>query len=516
MESTPNFQEYKNSQGEIILYCGKPNLNMLERLSLEEGDIWHSSFEEGYKNAFPEIVYQTAVFFWYGFDFDNLEKCVSWRMSPNNFAIRKRVWEQLFGFDKDYNSPTMQALDFAYNALRNGGVVPLYVKTLFRSSKVSEVKISALDRYIFYRKNFKSAHSYYMLFRKGIWNFSEWNAFLTAQKKYKKRKPFPKIQPRKLEALSGNPTVSYIIPTMFRQDYTLQLLEDLKAQTYLPSQVIVVDATPEDSRNENLYTSEKYPFEVQFHWQTTKGSCRARNEAIAKCKGDYIIFGDDDIRISPNFIENHLRLLQTYRAVACNGLDIRADNENQNLEDLAEKLEKLGAERWFVGASNSFSNANSCVKREHVDALIGNDINYDGGYGEDSDFGISLTKMGVTVLHNPFSANLHLKPPAGGYRFWGSQAKVLGKKRKKQPWELDNPVGAIRPVPSPTLMYQFYKQFNKTQRAEYKRKYFLRYLSKGSKWVLPLRILKLPYKILQYKKSTFYAKQLMKLGKRTA
>jgi glycosyltransferase involved in cell wall biosynthesis len=516
MKTVLNFNEFTSSKGEIILYKGEPDFDMLEKLSLEEGDIWHSSFEEGYKNAFPEIVYQTAVFFWYVYDFDNLEKCISWRMSPNNFAIRKKVWEKLNGFDADFESPTMQALDFAYNALRNSGAVPLYVKSLYQSIRTAEVKISDIDRYVFYRKNFKMAHSYYMFFRKGIWKLNEWNAFLKAKKNFKQRTATSKLPPRKLNPVVGKPTVSYIIPTMFRQDYTLQLLEDLKNQSYLPTQVIVVDATPEESRQLDLYNPSAYPFEVQFHWQTTKGSCRARNEAIACCDGDYIVFGDDDIRIPSDFIANHIRLLQTYNAGACNGLDIRADNESQDLSDLSMKLKNMGDSRWYVGAANSFSNANSCVKKEYVEALVGNDINYDGGYGEDSDFGMSLTKMGVTVLHNPFSANLHLKPPNGGYRFWGSQAKILGKKRKQQPWELDNPVGMIRPVPSPTLMYQFYKQFNKAQRAEYKRKYFIRYLFTGNKLMFPIRLLKLPFRLLQYDKSIFYAKQLIKLGKRTA
>jgi glycosyltransferase involved in cell wall biosynthesis len=254
---------------------------------------------------------------------------------------------------------------------------------------------------------------------------------------------------------------------------------------------------------------------VQFHWQTTKGSCRARNEAIEFCTGDYIIFGDDDIRIPPDFIENHIRLLQTYNAGACNGLDIRADHQKQTLDDLYTKLKNYTKTRWIVGASENFSNANSCVKREHVTTLVGNDINYDGGYGEDSDFGISLTKIGVAVLFNPFSANLHLKPPLGGYRFWGSQAKVLGKKRKTQPWELDTPVKRIRPVPSPTIMYQIHKQFTPQQFIEYKHKYFVMYLFKGSKWSIPLKLIKLPYRMMQFNKSVFYAKKLVQLGKRT-
>ncbi|MAN60020.1 MAG: family 2 glycosyl transferase [Flavobacteriaceae bacterium] len=511
----PAFKTYTNSDGEILLYVGEPDLALLEKLSHGPGDIWHSSFEQGYKNAFLDIVYQTVVFFWYVYDFDGLDECISWRLNPAAFAIRKGVWEQLPGFDADYANRDLQAFDFAYNALRNGGAIPLYVKGLYTAAEISVPHISVKDRYTFYRKNFKMAHSWYMLFRKGIWKPNEWRALYASKRAFAKRGEFPKVGPRPLNEVRGAPTVSYIIPTMLRQEYTLKLLEDLKNQSYLPSQVVVVDATPPETREESLYREQDYPFAVQFHWQATKGSCRARNEAIDRCTGDYIVFGDDDIRIPPDFIEGHLRLLQTYNAGACNGLDIRAENQQQDLDDLTEKLEDMDAHRWYVGAATSYSNANSCVKREYVTALVGNDINYDGGYGEDSDFGLSLTKLGVHVLHNPFSANLHLKPPAGGYRFWGSQAKLMGKKRKKQPWELDHPVRYIRPVPSPTIMYQLFKQFSARQRTEYRYKYFIRYLVKGAKWQLPLRMLKLPYRMLQYNKSVFYAKKLRALGKRT-
>jgi hypothetical protein len=39
-----------------------------------------------------------------------------------------------------------------------------------------------------------------------------------------------------------------------------------------------------------------------------------------------------------------------------------------------------------------------CEKRV---CKCGNDVNFDGGYGEDSDFGMSLSKIGVIVLANP-------------------------------------------------------------------------------------------------------------------
>jgi len=507
--------EYSSKSGEQILYTGQPDLDKLEQLAVGYGDIWHSSFEQGYKNAFQDLAIQSSVLFWYINDFEELDECVSWRINPNFFAVRKSVWEVLGGFDSDYENLQMQALDFGYNSLRSQGVVPLYVRGLYNEAATEKITISPRDRYVFYIKNFKIDHALFMLYRKGIWKVSEWKAFLYAKNNFKQISDRPLFAPRTLNPIQGAPTVSYIIPTMLRQDFTLRLLDDLSNQTYLPTQVVVVDATPEDSRDEHLYDEEKYSFELIVNWQTTKGSCRARNEAISVCTGDYIVFGDDDIRIPSDFIENHLKLLQTYNAGACNGLDIMAAHSNQDLNDLTIKLDAIKKKRWLVGSIQMFSNANSCVKKVYVDQLVGNDINYDGGYGEDGDFGISLLKLGVPVLHNPFSANLHLKPSSGGYRFWGSQAKILGKKRKKQPWELDTPVKWIRPVPSPTLMYQFCKQFSPEQLTEFKHKYFFLFLMNGSKLTFIFRLLKVPFKLLQFQKSLFYAKKLIKLGVRT-
>ncbi|WP_431243027.1 hypothetical protein ACQ9BO_25830 [Flavobacterium sp. P21] len=175
-------KEFKTITGESILYIGQPDFAKLEILASGGGDIWHSSFEQGYKNAFPELVYQTAVFFMFINDFDNLDECVSWRINPNQFAVRKSVWNQLNGFDVEYQNVQLQALDFGYNALRNSAAIPLYVKGLFEQNLNEEVKISVKDRYVFFRKNFKIDHSIFMLYREGFWKWNEWNAFFYAKK----------------------------------------------------------------------------------------------------------------------------------------------------------------------------------------------------------------------------------------------------------------------------------------------------------------------------------------------
>jgi glycosyltransferase involved in cell wall biosynthesis len=505
------FKSYKANTGEILLYKGSPNKEILQQLAQGPGDVWHSSLNQGFKNCLPELVYQTAVYWWFLNDFEDCKSCVNWRINANAFVIRESVWNQLNGFSKDYENYLVAGLDFGFNLLRNQGGIPLFIDDLFESS-LTTVNINSEDRYKFFLRNFKKRHSYYMLFRKGLKNFiSEYKALKSATNNISTTNSTI-ISPKELKPLEGKPTVSVVIPTMKRQAYTELLLQDHNAQSYLIKEAIIVDATPAEERDDKFYRQENYKFKIKVKWQTTKGSCRARNEAIAMCTGDYIIFADDDVRVLPDFVENHIRLLQTYKAEACNGLDIMAEHINQDLKDLNRRLEDIGNVRWKVGVSHMFSNANSCVKKSLVDTLIGNDINFDGGYGEDSDFGFRILKLGKVLLHNPFSPNLHLKPPVGGYRFWGNQAKVLGKKRKAQPWELGEPVRFVRPVPSPTMTYKYIKHYKTNQLTEWRYRYFFMYLFGDKKRSFILRLFNWPIKKLQFNKSMYYAKRLLFRG----
>jgi len=172
-------KEYTTTKGEIILYTGTPDFGQLELLVNGYGDVWHSSFEQGYKNAFPEIAYQTIGF--YTLDFDDITAGVSWRLNPHQFAVRKMVWEHLGGFDDDFHSVEMKAIDFGYRSLL-AGAVPLYISGLFTANEKRRINISPKDRHTFYRKKFKLDHALFMIYRMGFWKLSEWNAFFYARK----------------------------------------------------------------------------------------------------------------------------------------------------------------------------------------------------------------------------------------------------------------------------------------------------------------------------------------------
>lgn len=506
----PKFNSYFNSLGEEIYYIGEPNLEKLEKLSLSAGDIWHSSFNQGYFNFFEEIIYFSATFNFLSHDFLNIKEGVSWRVNPKAFAVRKKVWEKLHNWDQDFKTEEMRAIHFGFNAVQNQGAISLFEDELFPEIKKEQPKVNTHDLFLFYRKNFKSRHANYLLLRKGLLNFSFWKAYFQTKEVKQIPSGKNKLDLKQLHNFEINATIGYVIPTMLRQNFTRELILCLQNQTHPPSKVVVVDATPPEKRSEEIYQFSNLPFELIIKYQTTKGSCRARNEAIELLDTDYIIFGDDDICIPKDFVENHIRFCETYQVDACNGLDIRADHEKQTLDDLWPKLELMGDSRWKSGVSLNYSNANSCVSQKVVQKLKGNDVNFDGGYGEDSDFGLRILKSGFILLHNPFSVNLHLKPAIGGYRFWGTQAK----KKKAMPWEGDYPVKNIVPVPSPTISYFNHKHFNQKALLEYKIKHFLLHFSSGNIIDKLRKLLRLPYKILQFKKSVFYAKQLLLKGEK--
>ena len=500
-------REYITNKGELLLYRGNPNFAMLDNLADGPGHLWHSSLDQGFRDAFQELVYQTATFWWFINDFSDLPRCISWRVNPNEFVIRSSAWSLLGGFDDDYQGDFSKGIEIGYCLLRELGGVPLHIEHLFPKSE-NTVEISTYDRYLFYRKHFKEYHSKYMLLRQPLLNWHDeiWNFIqvknININFRNKRFLPLKKLNP-----IDDGLSVCVVIPTMFRQAYTRRLLEDYRQQTYLPKKIIVVDATPLEYRDESIYDLE-LPFDFILIWQISEGSCRARNEALVHCDGDFVIFGDDDIRIPPDFVENHLRFLITYNADGCNGRDIRAKHHTNNLSDLQSYLSESGLSEQKSGVAQQFSNANSCVKMNWVRQIRGNDINFDGGYGEDSDFGLRLLKSGAVLMYNPFAVNLHLKPPAGGYRFWGNENKV------QKPWELGAPLKRLKPVPSPTIMYYIMKHFTFRQIKEYKYKYFLLYFINAKRSQIGKRAFNIFKKIKQYNLSQWYASQLIQRGER--
>jgi hypothetical protein len=136
------------------------------------------------------------------------------------------------GFDTDYENIQMQGLEFGFRCNRFLGAVYSYIS----NTVTEDGKISRRDRHVF--EKITKSRSYMIL--DGFWRINEM-LVLKAKKQCEKKDNSNSIPPRQ-QTIEGSPTVSYIIPTMFRQEYTVQLLDDLACQSYKPTEVIV-DAT---------------------------------------------------------------------------------------------------------------------------------------------------------------------------------------------------------------------------------------------------------------------------------
>ena len=95
------------------------------------------------------------------------------------------------------------------------------------------------------------------------------------------------------------PLVSVIVPLYNAAPYIGEALESIVASTYRPLEVIVMDdGSTDDSLSVAEAFAKDHP-EVRVLSQPNAGASSARNNAIRRSKGTYILPVDADNRIHP-------------------------------------------------------------------------------------------------------------------------------------------------------------------------------------------------------------------------
>lgn len=271
-------------------------------------------------------------------------------------------------------------------------------------------------------------------------------------------------------------TVDVIIPTIGRKNYLYDVLLDLKEQTVLPKNVIIVEQNPEiNSVSElNFLITETWPFNIKHTFTHQAGACNARNLALNQVTSDWVFFADDDIRISKLFIQ------KTFQYIHKLGL------KSVSISCL-QKGEKQVFKNIFQWGS--FGSGCSFVFAEILNNCNFN-MSYEFGFGEDSDFGMQIRNLGYDILYLPEPEITHLKAPIGGFR----SKPVLE-------WHKDN----IQPKPSPTVMLYLILHTTQEQIFGYKTILFFKFY-KNQNIRNPYRYFKMFQK--QWNQSVFWANQL--------
>jgi glycosyltransferase involved in cell wall biosynthesis len=108
-------------------------------------------------------------------------------------------------------------------------------------------------------------------------------------------------------------SLSVIVTTYNRPDALEAVLRAYAAQTYPAFEMLVADdgsTTETQIRVERFARSVAFP--VQHVWQEDQGfrAAAIRNKALAKARGDYVIFTDGDCIPRNNFLAQHARLAE--------------------------------------------------------------------------------------------------------------------------------------------------------------------------------------------------------------
>jgi glycosyltransferase involved in cell wall biosynthesis len=295
------------------------------------------------------------------------------------------------------------------------------------------------DEYRFMRKYYKKQWAAYILLRRllALKNpFREIAAYRKAAKTAKVSMTNSPVQYHEYHGFSSPllqsaPRVSVIIPTLNRYEYLKDVLEDLEKQDYKNFEVVIADQT--DQPDKNFYNA--YKLDLNLIFQGGKGQWLARNECIRQAKGDFLLFFDDDSRIDADWISQHLKALDFFKADISAGVSI---------SHVGDKIpENYAYFRW----ADQFDSGNAMV-RKNVFSTIGMfDRQFDKMRMGDGEFGLRAYLAGFRSISHPYAKRLHLKVSSGGLRQMGS-------------WDGFRPTKWFAPRPIPSVVYLFRKYYS--------------------------------------------------------
>lgn len=204
-------------------------------------------------------------------------------------------------------------------------------------------------------------------------------------------------------------------------DNTLERIEKLG----LINQVLVVDGSEGDLTKEKC---DKYS--LDYYRQESSGMTAARNEALKHTDKPYIVYIDDDVRVSDSWYSTIESELKNEKTVGVTG---KLEDENLGLGGLAKRVRKFmfgSKENFGEILNNGVINGDFFYdKRKEVDHMPGCNMAYEvqtlkscGGFEEEYDVGSSYREDTIAsykvsnegkVIYSPEASLKHIKADEG-------------------------------------------------------------------------------------------------------
>ncbi len=220
------------------------------------------------------------------------------------------------------------------------------------------------------------------------------------------------------------PALSVVIPTLERGALLHRTLEQVLAQSFRDLELIVVDQGGAASRAATeAFLARCGDPRVRYVHLPVRGLPNARNEGIARARGEVVLFLDDDvILLDSGFLDAHLDAYAAYPDVGAVTGRIVERSVRPNTRDTASHISPggrtmtnlWGTERRFL---ESCKGANMSYRASVLRAVGGFDRRYVGtALLEDTDYGYRVRRAGWRILFEPRAELVHLSAPSGGVR----------------------------------------------------------------------------------------------------
>lgn len=222
--------------------------------------------------------------------------------------------------------------------------------------------------------------------------------------------------------------ISVVIPTYNRYKCLSDTCKYLAKQKGCSFEIIIIDQTPEPSRQ------KLNEYEIRYFVLSQPSASAARNLGLIHAQGEVVLFLDDDVIVEDeHFLAKHWRHYEDNSIVGVAG---SAPDVGQSISLYPHRFfrstdlgwiyfsSNYGCQTWLrVGRSNNLS-----VRKSLALSIGGMDEQFErGAHREEADFGLRLTNKYGLFLYDPSASLVHISNSTGGIRSWQQRETIKAK-----------------------------------------------------------------------------------------